>query len=377
VIATETRIVETMSPARRGGYSRMAFIDWTRGLGALIMLQGHVFHSFTSTDLRDKGAYALSQFVGGIAPAIFLFLTGVTLAFLMDGLQRKGAPGSHRFRASLKRAAFLLSLALLFRLQLWLFGWPQTQLADLLKVDILNCMALAIFVLSPFAFFTTAERARNGLLTGAAIAIASPVVSMIPASYLPELLHNYIAPDFNYFGFFPWAAFVVFGLAAGSMLRLVTSDQLQRVMQWTAIAGFITIFTAQYFSNIPYSFYPSVDFWLNSPGLIFCKLGIILVLLSLAYLWTRYAVGDRWNWICQLGTTSLLVYWVHIELVYGRWLGFWKQNLSYGQCGVIAAILVAAMVALSTASTRWNWKGLRSLFEMVTAPPQPQRVSGD
>jgi hypothetical protein len=116
---------------------------------------------------------------------------------------------------------------------------------------------------------------------------------------------------------------------------------------------------------------------LNSPGLIFCKLGIILVLLSLAYLWTRYAVGDRWNWICQLGTTSLLVYWVHIELVYGRWLGFWKQNLSYGQCGVIAAILVAAMVALSTASTRWNWKGLRSLFEMVTAPPQPQRVSGD
>ena len=30
----------------------------------------------------------------------------------------------------------------------------------------------------------------------------------------------------------------------------------------------------------------------------------------------------------QFGTTSLLVYWVHIELVYGRWLYFWKDSLS-------------------------------------------------
>ena len=60
-----------------------------RVLAATIMLQGHVFHSFARPELRDSGPYVISQFVGGIAPAIFLFLTGVTLAFMMHGQERK------------------------------------------------------------------------------------------------------------------------------------------------------------------------------------------------------------------------------------------------------------------------------------------------
>ncbi len=55
------------------------------------MLQGHTFHSFTRTDLREQGPYMLSQFVGGLPPAMFLFLTGITFAFLMDSQDRKGA----------------------------------------------------------------------------------------------------------------------------------------------------------------------------------------------------------------------------------------------------------------------------------------------
>ncbi len=79
-----------MSSNARTGGQRLAFIDWTRGLAALIMLQGHVFHSFTARELRNDGPYVLSQFIGGITPAVFLFLTGVTLGFLMDSASRKG-----------------------------------------------------------------------------------------------------------------------------------------------------------------------------------------------------------------------------------------------------------------------------------------------
>ncbi len=69
---------------------RLQYIDWVRGLGAAIMLQGHVFDSFLKNDLKGGGPYVLSQFLGGMPPAIFLFLTGVTLAFLMDSTERKG-----------------------------------------------------------------------------------------------------------------------------------------------------------------------------------------------------------------------------------------------------------------------------------------------
>jgi len=34
--------------------ARLRYLDWTRGIAALIMLQGHVFHSFTRADLRAK-----------------------------------------------------------------------------------------------------------------------------------------------------------------------------------------------------------------------------------------------------------------------------------------------------------------------------------
>jgi uncharacterized membrane protein len=356
-----TEIEATVAPVapRKKKEGRLSFLDWTRGLAATIMLQGHVFHSFARPDLRDSGPYIISQFIGGIAPAIFLFLTGVTLAFLMEGMERRGAHRGERVLASCKRAGYLAILAFGFRFQLWLFGYPYSSLADLLRVDILNCMALAILTMVGLAALTTAERVHAGTITGIGIAAAAPLVALIPEGTLPFLVHRYITPDPNTFAYFPWAAFVAFGIAAGSVLRLVPSDHLHRVMQWASILGFGLIISGQYFSNLPYSLYPSVDFWINSPGLIFIKLGVIFVIVALTFLWTHHGAGQGWSWVKQLGTTSLLVYWVHIELVYGRWFGSYKESLSLMNCTAGATLLIVAMIALSRFRTSAHWPAMR------------------
>ena len=98
---------------------------------------------------------------------------------------------------------------------------------------------------------------------------------------------------------------------------------------------------------MPYSIYPKAEFWLDSPGLIAMKLGVVMLFLALAFVWTQYAVGAAWSWLQQLGTTSLLVYWVHIELVYGRWFGVAKENLSNVQCAIASIIVILAMLGLS------------------------------
>src|SRR5262249_37076722 len=36
---------------------RLPFLDWTRGLAVLIMIQCHVFNSFTRVELRQDGPY--------------------------------------------------------------------------------------------------------------------------------------------------------------------------------------------------------------------------------------------------------------------------------------------------------------------------------
>jgi hypothetical protein len=343
-------------------------------MAATIMLQGHVFHSFARPELHNSGPYVISQFIGGIAPAIFLFLTGVTLAFLMHGLERKAAGRHERLRAALRRAGYLALLAVAFRAQLWMFAYPQSPWTDLFRVDILNCMALAILSMSWMAVQTTAQRVHSGVVMGLLIACAAPLVSLVPKDATPGIVATYLTPDANYFSYFPWAAFVGFGISGGSILRLVTADHLHRVMQWASILGFGLIISGQYFSNLPYSLYPATDFWINSPGLIFIKLGVILVLLAVTFLWTHHGSGQGWSWVRQLGTTSLLVYWVHIELVYGRWFGYWKGSLSIAECALAAVVLIVSMIALSYARTNWKLPQLRL---GSVSPVEPQRVSGD
>ena len=362
--------------AKQSGKHRLQYLDWLRGIGAIIMLQGHAFDSFLKNDLRGGGAYMYSQFVGGMPPAIFLFLTGVTLAFLMDSTERKGLGGGARVWASARRAGYLFAIAFAFRAQMLIAGWPAPW-TDLLKVDILNCMGFAIAVLSPMALFRTAERARLCAILGAAIAFASPLISQIHWTGVPAIVRLYIAPDYHAFSFFPWAAYLAFGMAAGSVIRAIPAEATDRAIQWAALTGGALLLACQYFSNLPFSLYSNAEYWLNSPAQVLSKLGVVLLILAFAFVWTRYATGDGWSWVRQFGATSLLVYWVHIELVYGRWFAFWKSALNVGQTVAAAVGLIVLMLLLSAART--NLDRIRAWFGgMLWGPtPRPDAASGD
>src|SRR6202050_1216337 len=155
---------------------RLQFLDWVRGLGAVIMLQGHVFDSSFKPELRSGGAVPLSQFLGGMPPAMFLFLTGVTLAFLMDSSERKGMAPRGRVVTALRRSGYLFGLAFAFRAFEWVAGLPVSTGPDLLRVDILNCMGFSVAALSVMALFRTAERARLCAVLGLAVALLSPAL---------------------------------------------------------------------------------------------------------------------------------------------------------------------------------------------------------
>jgi uncharacterized membrane protein len=351
---------------------RLLFLDWVRGLAAVVMLQGHVFDSFLRKDLRDGGASTWSQFAGGMPPAVFLFLLGVTFAFLMDSQERKGLDGASRWLAALRRSGYLFAAAFAFRLQLWAFSFDKSPGTDLLRVDILNCMGMALLVLSVMAIFRTRERIRLCAVLGLAIAAAAPVVSGLDWSGVPEILKNYLAPDHLYFGFFPWASFVAFGMSAGSILRVLNPEDMPAAMQWFGWGGVAVAFTAWTLSFVNPSPYANSDFWLNSPALTLIKLGAVLILIAFAWVWNLQAAGSR-SWIRQFGVTSLLVYWVHVELIYGRWLGPLKNSLTVSETVFAAVITIIAMLGLSLLRT--HWATVRATIFSPT--PQPERLSGD
>jgi uncharacterized membrane protein len=355
---------------KAAGSTRLQFLDWTRGLGAVIMLQGHAFHALLRRDLRTSTVFRVSDFLGGMPSAIFLFLTGVTLAFLMDSRERKGVPASQRVWSALRRSGFILGLALAQRVQNWVAAPPESGWSELLRVDILNAMGLALLVMSPLAVVGAVYRVRIAAAAGLLIALLSPLVSQLDLSRVPGPVRAYLVPDYAAFGFFPWGAFLVFGVSVGSLIRLLDAEQMERAMRWAAALACALLLGSRYLSTIPYSIYAKSEFWLNSPWVIFGKMGGILLMIAFAFWWTHYR-SNHWSWVRQLGTTSLLVYWLHL-MVYGKWLAPWQANLDLTHSALAAVALIVAMVGISTARTHY-----RKILEWLLPQPVPARVSGD
>jgi uncharacterized membrane protein len=336
---------------------RFPFLDWTRGLAVVIMIECHVFNSFARPELRQGGPYILSQFIGGMAAVLFLFMTGMTLAFQMDGLDRREPSPLRRWTGALRRGAYVLGIAYAFRLTNYLAGLPGSHWSEIVKVDILNCMGAGMCVFAVLAMIRPARRAQLAAALGLVIAAAAPLVSGLDWGSAPFLLRDYLQPHFGRFPLFPWTAYLAFGLAAGTVLKRSAPDRLERLIEWGALTGIPMIFGAWYFANVPFSLYARSEFWLNSPMLVLIRTGVILLMLAAAYLWTEYGAGGGWSWMLALGKTSLLVYWVHVMLVYGDIAHPFKAALSIPQTAAAAVAVVALMVALAAARLWWKARG--------------------
>ena len=358
-----------------------------RGLAVVIMIQCHVFNSLTRMDVRDGGPYVFSQFIGGMAAPLFLFMAGMTMAFQMDSLERRETVASRRWLISMRHAGYILGIAFLFRFTNWAASFPNAQTSELTKVDILNCMGLAMVVFSVASLFGHTGRLRFAVAGAALIAGLAPLVANLDWGSTPSLVREYLAAGTNSgrgrFAFFPCAAYLGFGIAAGATVRRAAAERMERVMQWSVLIGFTLVFVAQYFSNIPYSIYPKSNFWSDSPALIFIRTGISLLLLAGSYLWTEFAAGPRWSWMQCVGKNSLMVYWVHVMLVYGTWVNPIKRKLSVPLAALATVIVILMMIALSALWLRWKARRALSLAagnsqsrKGWTIPWQPRRKLG-
>lgn len=341
---------------------RFPFLDWLRGLAVIIMIQCHAFNSFTRMDLRQSSGFVWSQFVGGMAAPLFLFMAGMTFGFQMESLDRRGVPASGRWWISLRRAGYILGIAYLFRLSNWIGSFPSSSLEDLLKVDILNCMGLALAAFAALALVHPDHRLRYCVGAALAVAVMAPVISGWDWSGAAPLVRDYLVPSplRGRFPFFPCASYVGFGLAAGIAVKRAAAEGLDRLMRWAVLIGFALLFGAWYFSNLPFSLYTHADFWRNSPGLILIRVGIALLLGASAYLWTEFCTSRGWSWIENFGKTSLLVYWVHVALVYGGVTSGIRRALTVPQAMLATGAVILLMVALSELRLRWlTFRGQR------------------
>src|SRR3984957_16933178 len=119
---------------------RLPFLDWMRGLAVLVMIECHTFNSFARLDIRNGGPYVLSQFVGGMAAPLFLFMAGMTFGFQMESLGRPEPKRWERWQFALPRRGYIMAIAFAFRITNWIASMPRPEITEITKVDILNSM---------------------------------------------------------------------------------------------------------------------------------------------------------------------------------------------------------------------------------------------
>ena len=381
---------------------RLAYIDWMRGLACVLMFQTHCYDSWLGGHARQSGVLMYSQ-LGGTFPApLFLFLAGISFALVIEKLRQKNIPPSQVAVTTVGRGAEIFAFGLLFRLQEYVIAWGWAPKTDLLRVDILNTIGLSMMLMGVVCWIVLSLGAKNmwghplkpalseaegAVLPGQArlpmfgsgqiaLIVTASATALLIALFTPLLwtvwrprwlpwplesyingVHNLGTPQAWLFPIFPWTAFAFAGLAVGFLLlNPAARSREAQIFFSLGGAGILLIELARWLDAQPRQLYPVYDFWHTSPNFFLIRLGLLLVILTASYAWCRWGLG-QWGFspLIQLGQASLLVYWVHIEFVYGRLSILPKRRVGIGAAS--AGLLVITLAMLALAYVRTHTKG--------------------
>lgn len=372
-----------MGPANKG---RIAYIDWMRGLACLLMFQTHCYDSWLGRTARNTTFFGRSQLLGTLPAPLFLFLSGISFALVTDRMRRKGIPANQIAATTIRRGAEIFALGLLFRVQEFALGQPWSPWTDLLRVDILNTIGVSLMLMGIVCRLAKTRAGNTVLAVVAAAGIAMitpPLWTTHQPRWLPWFLESYVngvhnlgTPQHWLFPVFPWAAFAFAGLAAGFLLMSDwAAKNLAKATAIAGIAGIALFFTAMWLDSLPKQLYGVYDYWHTSPNFFLARVGVLLMIVALSYAWCRWGPAQRWfSPLVQIGQTSLLVYWVHIEFVYGRFSILGKRQQSIPMATLGLAIIFTSMVLLSIARTRTKGRGAEVLAKLRGAFGRREKV---
>ena len=324
--------------------------------------------------------------LGGTFPApLFLFLAGISFALVTEKLWKKNLPPAQIARTTIRRGAEIFAFGLLFRLQEYLIAWGWAPLSDLLRVDVLNTIGLSMMLMGVVCWLVLSihrgAHVRLALVlasagTAALISLLTPPLwTTWRPDWLPWPLESYIngvhnlgTPQAWLFPVFPWTAFAFAGLATGFILQSEWAHQREPLTFLLAgVTGLALVAAARRLDAQPYQLYAVYDYWHTSPNFFLIRLGMLLVILTASYAWCRWVIaqwrGSAWGFspLIQLGQASLLVYWVHLEFVYGRLSILPKHSESIRGASFGLLVITLAMLLLAFVRTRMKGRGAEIL----------------
>jgi uncharacterized membrane protein len=339
---------------------RLLHVDWARGLAVMWMMRGHVIDAFLSPAYRQSWFFHFWQMLGAYTAPAFLFLAGLSVGLSYAKIDQMEISFGRRLWLSTRRGLEVFVIAYLFRLEEYLQWAPYSKWRDILRFDILNNIGISLILVGLIFALVKKEWLRYLALSLAAtlVALAAPAVWSSPAiNSLPWVIRNFFnsAVEFGHFPIFPYFIFMPAGAVAGLLTRQFKADKLKLIFLHYGflIAGILLILGGIWAAiKFPHA-YGWILFY-NSPEYSFIRIGMQAMVLAGCFFLCLPFKQESFSFMRLLGRHSLMVYWVHIALIYGRMTSRLQRNLDWPQTIAAMLMLMALMVLLAWVVENWG-----------------------
>ncbi len=351
--------------------NRVIFLDLIRAFAVLNMVQGHTIDVLLGKEYRllDSFVFSIWNFNRGMTAPLFMFTAGTTFTYLFR-LQSAGFADNPRFYKGFKRALLLLFIGYLLKLPtgnpLYLFSLPGQMWKLFLAADVLQIIAFGLLFLLLHLYLAEKFKIKDIYMLGAGLLItvfsAPYVLNVNWSEYMHVSFANYL--DMNHgslFTIFPWLAYIYAGGILGSFLAKAGRIHEERKLGViVAISGVMLLAAAFASDLLEVAITGKSTFWMHSPALVFLRLGLVLIVTSL-FILASIRVRDIPKTVVLLGRNTLLIYVVHLVILYGS---PWSVGINKFIGGaftpietvISALIMIVLMIAMVIIFNKLNFK---------------------
>lgn len=360
-------MTETPSPKPK----RIDYIDLLRGWAVIVMIETHMVNATIVQEAKEGTAFGWLTFINGLVAPSFTFASGLAYAVTTRRKLNDYLSFGPPLFKQIRRLLFVIFIG-------YLLHFPKFNIHQLLEesterdwqiffqADVLQCIGVSLLIMQGLLLALRSERRMYSFLLGLAVVVvfATPIVWGIDWwQYLPLPVAGYMNgihfPKFPGFPLFPWSAFLFAGAVFGYFYLDAKekgregsdyneSKMMQRVL-W--IAPSLILFSAL-IEPLASRLYPSYDYGLSSPSFFLLRLGIVMVVCAAMFFYEkRFGVSPR-SLVTLVGRESLLVYSVHLLLIYGNFAKFNFQKrvnhtFGYLEAFIATALLIGIMIGLA------------------------------
>jgi len=340
--------------------NRALFIDMLKGLALIVMIEVHVFNSMLLPALRESWWFQSLNFINGLVAPSFCFASGLVFVLSLQKSVDQLRTFGKEFWRKLSRVGLIFFVGYTLHLPYFsltkiLNNQTPQNLNSLFTVDILQVISTGLIILLFARILIKSEKRFYNfiLIITAIILFISPLFWRIDfANYLPLFFANYFnRMHGSLFPVFPWWTFVFSGAYVAKYYLEARQNNTEKLFARKMIITGTLFYLISVL--IRYVLSPQeLTRIVPNPFFFLERFGVILLLLGIFW----FYLHNKENYsslILDVSRQSLLVYWVHLQLIYrelfwGKSLaGLSQNNYNVFECLAVTFILIIVMLILA------------------------------